>query len=322
MYGQTTDIGIALQNSWGTPNVSSLHWVPFLTEGLGLNIPPLIDESMRGVFDEGDHYAGPRTVDGDLSVKAKPIALGQLLATFFNSPTSTKADSADVYSHVYIPSTADYDTTYCAKRPVTIIKNLDVGSAMQMSDMNANSLEMSINNGELLNIAVGFVGGHFQQIAPITPSFGTGKAWTWDQTSVDIGGAANGDVTQLTVTLTENVEAQHTLSGSSYPSRIKRTGFRTTEISGTMKFDTQDEYQEFLNQTERKLDVTLTGNVAISSGYYNSLRLEVPLLRHTEFKPAAGGPGPIEVSFSSKGVYSPDSGHAVRVTLTNTQTAY
>lgn len=322
MYGQTTDIGVALQNSWGTANVSSLHWVPFLTEGLGLNIPPLIDQSLKGVFDEGDHYAGPRTIDGDISVAAKPIALGQLLATFFNSPASTKADSAAVYTHVYIPSTADYDTTYCAKRPVTIVKNLDVGSAMQFSDMNANTLEMSINNGELLNVTVGFVGGHFQQIAAITPSFGTGKSWTWDQTSVSVAGSSTCDISQLTVTLTENVEAQHTLCGSAYPSRIKRTGFRTTEISGTLKFDSQDEYQQFLSQSERKLDVTLTGNVAISSGYYNSLRLEVPLMRHTEFKPAAGGPGEIEVPFSSKGVYSPDSGHAVKVTLVNTQTAY
>lgn len=322
MYGQTTDIGIALQNSWGTANVSSLHWVPYVSEGLGLNIPPLIDQSLKGVFDEGDHYAGPRTIDGDLSVAAKPIPLGQMLATFFNSPTSTKADSADIYTHVYIPSTADYDTTYAAKRPVTIVKNLDVGSAMQFSDLNANTLELSINNGELLNAMVGFVGGHFQQVAAITPSFSTGKNWTWDQTSVDIAGSANGDVGQLSVTITENVEAQHTLSGSSYPSRIKRTGFRTTEMSGTLKFEDQTEYQAFLNQSERKLDVTLTGNVEVSSGHYNSLRIEAPLLRHTEFKPVSGGPGQIEVSFSSKGVYSPDSGHALKVTLVNTQTAY
>lgn len=322
MYGQTTDIGIALQNSWGAANVSSLHWIPFLSEGLGLNIPPLISQANRGVYDEGDHYEGARTIDGDLSVETQPIMIGALLAAYFGSPTSTKASSADVYDHVFEPPTSDYDTTYCAKRPITIVKNFDVGSAEQFSDLNASTLELSINNGEFLQATVGFVGGHFQQIAPIIPAFPTGKRWTWDQTSVSIGGAANADVTQLTVSLEEGIEAQHTLSGSSYPSRIKRTGFRVTNISGTLKFDSQDEFQEFLGQSERELDVTLTGNTAISSGYTNVLRIQAPLFRHTEFKPAAGGPGQIEASFTSKGVYSVTSGTAVRITLTNTQTAY
>jgi len=322
MYGQLTDVGIALQNSWGTANVSSLHWVPYLSEGIGLNIPPLISQANRGVFDEGDHYAGARSIDGDLSVEAQPIMIGALLAAFFGRPTSTKASSADVYDHVFLPPTSDFDTTYCAKQPVTILKNFEVGSAEQFSDLNASTLELSVNNGEFLQATVGFVGGHFQQIAPVTPSFPVGKRWTWDQTSVSVGGAATCDVSQLSLSLDESIEAQHTLCGSSYPSRIKRTGFRMTNISGTLKFDSQDEFQQFLSQSERELDVTLTGTTAISSGYTNVLRLQVPLLRHTEFKPAAGGPGEIEVSFSSKGVYSVDSGTAVRITLTNTQTAY
>jgi len=277
---------------------------------------------MRGIYDEGDHYDGPRTIDGDLGVEAQPIAIGAMLAAFFGRPTSTKAASADVYDHVYIPSTSDFDTTYSAKVPVTIVKNLDVGSSMQFSDLNASTLEMAINNGEFLMATVGFVGGHFQQVAPITPSFNTGKRWTWDQTSVSIGGSANCDVSQLTMSIEDAIEAQHTLCGSTYPSRIKRTGFRVTNISGTLKFDNQDEYQQFLSRSERELDVTLTGNVAVSSGYFNKLRLQIPLLRHTEFKPAAGGPGSIEVGFTSKGVYSVTSGTAIRVTLTNTQTAY
>lgn len=321
MYGQTTDIGVALQNSYGTANVSSLQWVPFTSEGLGLNIPPLISQAMRGVHDEGDHYAGPRSIDGDLSVEAQPIAIGQLLAAFFGRPTSTQFAATGVYEHAYIPGSADFDEN-CAKVPVTILKNFDVGSAEQLSDLNASTFEMSITNGEFLSANIGFVGGNFEQIAPVTPSFATGKRWTWDQSSVDIGGAANCDIKDLSISVDDSLEAQHTLCGSAYPSRIKRTGFRSTSISGTLDFASQDEFQEFLNQTERELDLTLTGAVEVSSGYYNSLRIQVPLLRHTEFKPVAGGAGNIEVGFSSKGVYSVDSGTALKVSLVNTQTAY
>lgn len=322
MYGQTATIGIALQNSWGTTNVDSLHWIPYTSEGIGLNIPALISEEMRGVFDEGEHYNGPRTIDGDMTVVAKPVSLGAILAAFFNSPTSTKADSADVYSHVYTPPTSDYDTDYCAKVPLTIIKNTDVGSASLYSDMNASTLEFSINNGEFLGASVSFVGGHFQQIAPITSTYDTGKRWTWDQTSVEVDGVANGEYLSLTVGIEEGIEPVHTLSGSSYPTKIKRTGSRVTNVSGTLKFTSQDEYQAFLNSSEREVDITLTGNVEISSGYYNSLRIQVPLMRHIELKPVVGGPGEVEVSFTSKGVYSVDSGCAVRITLVNTQTAY
>lgn len=322
MYGQTTTLGIALQNSWGTPNVSSLHWLPFNSETLGLNIPALVSQANVGNFDEGEHNEGPRTIDGDVSFEAQSIPLGAMLAAFFGSPTSTKADSAAVYDHVYIPASGDYDTTYSAQRPVTALANLDVGSAMQFSDLNAATLEMSINAGEFLTATVGFVGGHFQQRAKIAATLPTGRRWTWDQTSVSLADSAFPEVTQMTFKMDQAIEPQHTLSGSSYPNRIKRTGFRTTEITGTLKFDDQRAYQDFLNQTEQELVVNLRGRTEVSSGYRDALKWQIPLARFTEFKPAPSGPGQIEVSFTSKGVYSQDSGCTARFTLTNTQTAY
>lgn len=320
MYGATTSIGIGLQNSWGTANVSSLFWVPFVSEGVGVNIPPLISQANRGIFDEGEHYAGPITIDGDLSVEAQPIAIGAILAAAFKRPTTTASGS--IYNHVFTPTTSDFDATYCAKQPVTILKNVDVGSSMQFSDLNVTSFEFSINNGEFLMATAGFVGGHFQQIARVAPSFDTSKRWTWDQSSVSMVSSGMCEVVQLTFAMDEALEAQHTLCSSSWPNRIKRTGFRAVSIPGTLKFDSQDEYQAFLAQSERLLTANFRGQTLIASGYYNNLKVEVPLLRHTDYKPVAGGPGPIEVSFTSKGVYSVGSGTAIRATLTNTQTAY
>lgn len=322
MYGQTATLGLALQNSWGTPNVSSLFWIPFISESIALDIPALVSQANVGNFDEGEHNEGPRTAGGDLGFEAQSIPLGAVLAAFFGTPTSTKESSADVYNHLFVPASGDYDTQYSAGHPCTIIKNRDVGSADRFSDMNAATLEMSINNGEFLMATVGFVGGHFQQVAKVTPSLPTGRRWTWDQTSVGLGGSGNSKVTQLSIKMDQAIEPQHTLNGSSYPDRIKRTGFRKTEITGTIKFDDQDEYQDFLNQTEQELTVNLVGKTAISSGYYDAILFQVPLFRFTEFKPNAGGPGQIEVSFTSKGVYSQDSGATLQVTLTNTQTAY
>lgn len=326
MYGQTTNIGIARQESWGAANVSSLFWIPFISESIGVDIPPLISQALTGVYDEGEHYAGPKMVTGDLNVEAQPIALGALLTAFFGQPvSSTKADSADVYTHTFRGLQSDFDIN-CAKVPVTVIKNLDVGSAMQFSDLNANTLEISIANGEFLNMTLGFVGGHFQQRAAINPSFPTGKRWTWDQSSINLSPEGSGDLVNNLVNLsfiqTENIEAQHTLVNSSWPNRIKRTGFRTTEVNGTLKFESQEEYQQFLSQAEKTLRLRVTGNVAISSGYYDQFQVNIPLFRHTEFKPVAGGPGNIEVAFTGKGVYSTSGGNALNISLVNTQVSY
>lgn len=325
MYGQTTRIALALQNSWGVMNVASFYSIPFLTEGLGLNIPALVSQANVGNFDEGEHNEGPRTIDGDLSFEAQSIPLGAVLAAFLGSPTSTKAASASVYDHVYVPKSGDYDTKYSAGRPCTILKEFDVGSSAVFFDMNASTMEIGINNGEFLMGTFGFVGGHFTQFNKgvlTLPALPTGRRWTWDTTSTSAGGSAFTDITQLSIKMDQSIEPQHTLNGSSYPDRIKRTGFRKTEISGTIKFDDQDAYQDFLAQTQQELIVNLRGKTAISSGYYDNLKIQIPLFRYTEFKPAVGGPGQIEVGFTSKGVYSQDSGCTLRVTLTNTQTAY
>jgi len=320
MYGQTTKLAMGFQNSWGTANVSSLHWVPFLSESMKLDVPPLISQNMRGIFDEGEHYDGPKTVGGDVDVEAQAIPLGMVLASFFGNPTSTKVASTAVYNHVFLPQTSDWSST-CVKRPVTMMRQFETGSAQQFYNLNGATLEMNIANGEFMTAKVGFVGGGFNQLAPVSSSLPQGKKWTWNQTSVSLGGTARGDVVNLSVKLDDSIEAQHTL-GDEYPTRIKRTGFRTISIEGTLKFDSQDEYQQFLARSERELDVTFLGNTAISSGYYDKLRIQVPLMRYVDFPPNAGGPGAIEVGFSGKGVYSVTSATAIKVTLTNTATTY
>lgn len=325
MYGQTTNIGIARQESWGAANVSSLFWIPFISESIGVDIPPLVSQANRGVFDEGEHYAGPKMVTGDLNVEAQPIAVGAMLAAFFGEPTTTKADSADVYTHVFKASQTDFDRN-CAKAPTTVLKNYDASSAAQFSDLNANTLSLSISNGDFLNLTLGFVGGHYQALGAISPSFPAGKRWTWDQSSFRDASSGSTDlelgVTELSITMTENLEAQHTMVASSWPNRIKRTGFRTTEVSGTMKFESMEVYEQFLTQGEQLIRFGWDGSVEISSGYYDNIRVDVYLNRYTEFKPVAGGPGDIEVSFTSKGVYSSVAGASATITLVNTQVSY
>lgn len=323
-YGQKSAVGIIFQNSYGTAgSVSSIHFIPFLSETLKLNKPPLYSENMRGIFDEGDTYEGPNTVEGDIETEAQPIALGAMIKTVMEEVTVVTSGS--VYTRTFKPRTSDFggDDGPTANNPVTIYTYLDTGSAMLYSDMNGSILELSLANGEFLKAKVSFVGGTFQQNASAAASFPSGKRWTWDTASVSFGGTAVDEVMNLTITLDDGaLQAMHTLNNSKYPARVKRTGFRTIAISGTLKFDTQSEYQEFISQSERALVVHCQGTTQIQSGYYESITLKLPTMRYEEASPTAEGPGQIEMSITARGKYSVTSGTAYEITHVSTQTAY
>lgn len=321
-YGMKTNLAVSFQNSFGTALANSLYWTPFLSEGFAVTKEQLINENMSGVFDEGAHYEGVNAVDGTLECNAHPIILGALLKAVWGSPTSVQVQSGSIYSHTYKPRTADFDV-YAANIPVTITKDLgDTGSAHQYYDMVASKISLGIANGEFLKTTVEFMGGKYSQVAAPAASYPTGKNWTWDVTSISVGGTANSNLSEINIEVDEALENKYTLGTQKTPTRTVRSGRRTVSIDGTLIFDNQTEYQKFIDQSERELIVHLKGTVEVQSGYYETLLIKCPLFRYAEFSPVAGGPEKIEVGFSAKGVYSTTSATAIQITLVNTQAAY
>lgn len=319
-YGMKTNLGISFQNSYGTALANSIYWVPFLTEGFAVTKEPLVSEGMTGVYDEGATYEGLNSIEGTLETEANAISLGVLLKALMGNPTSVQ--SGGIYTHTFKPRTSDFDD-YAAGNPLTITKALgDTGSAHRFYDMVAAKMSISAANGELLKCSVDFLGGKYSQVAAPAASYPSAKAWTWDVASVSIAGTANGNIGDFSLELDEALENKHTLNNTKTPSRTKRSGRRTLAIGGTLIFDDQSEYQKFLDQSERNLTIHFTGPTQVQSGYYETLKLEVPLMRYTEFKPLAGGPGKIEVGISAKGVYSTTSANLFTAVLVNTQAAY
>ena len=319
VYGQLTDIAVSFQNSYGTPLTNSQYFIPFGDESLALKKEDIVSQNKRGIFDEGASYEGKNMVEGDIGMDAQPIPLGVFLKAMFGNPTTTLVDS--VYQHVYNPDTADFDIN-CAKIPVTVEKHFNVGSAQQFSDLNMTNLEFSLANGELFQVKGSFVGGKYTRTAAAAASYPEGARWAFHTSSMALGGSAVDRFLDVTLTIDDSLEAQHTLNGSKYPSRIKRTGFRTVTLAGTLKFEDYTEMESFLNYTEQAFRMTLTGPTQIASGYNDTFDVQLPALLITEFEPTAGGEGPIEASFTAKGKYHVGSGNSGRFTLTNTQPAY
>jgi hypothetical protein len=183
-------------------------------------------------------------------------------------------------------------------------------------DMNAAMMELNIANGEFLTANFSFVGGSFQQIADKASSYPADKEFTWDTTSMQIATAAISDIMKLNVKLDNSLVAKHTLNNSLFPSRIKRSGFRTLTVGGTLLFSNQDEYQQYLAQSERNITVSFVNSAS------DKIELIIPLMRYTEFKPVSAGPGEIEVAFTGKGIWSATSATLFQINLTNDQAAY
>jgi len=324
MYGDLAKIGIAFQNSFGTPitTANSFHPVPFLSESVSVEKPPIVIGNMRGTFDEGPIKEGLTNVAGDIDCEAHPITLGALLKAVLGGPTSTKVSSASVYNHVYLPSSLDWGS-FAAFPPFTLNKDFgDSSSSDQFSDLQGTKLQLSIANGELLKAKLSILGGKHAQVAAVSLTQpDTSRAWTWDVASVSIGGSANADAVALTVTIDNALANKYTLNGTKTPAKTKRGGRRTVAVEGTMLFESKAEYQNFLNYTAQNFKLTLAGGI-ISSGYTDTLAIELPQFTYDEFKPVAGGTGQIEVPVKGRGTFDIGSGHAAKVTLTNTKAAY
>lgn len=319
MYGMDTKIGIGFQNSYGTVLTSSMHWLEPIGESVDLKKAQLVRKGMRGIYDEGAYQEGANVVDGDITIEAKAIPLGVLLAA---TNGVTAVTSSSVITHTFKPRTTDWDG-YSAERPFTYHKGMgDSGSAHLYYDLNGGSLELNVSNGELLTAKMSVVGGSFSQIAALTPSYPTGDALAWSVSSISIAGTARDNIRSLTILQNNVLEAKHVLKTTKYPSRVKRNERRSISISGTLLFDNQTDMQTFISQTEQRLLVSMVTGVQVQSGYYESFTVDVPSMRFTEMPQTVGGPGEIEVSFKAMGVYNVGSATAITYTLVNTKAGY
>lgn len=312
-YGQDARIGISFQNSYGTSNTASMHWLEPIGESVDLKKAQVQQKGLRGVYDAGELSEGLNTVQGDITIEAKANALGVLLAAVCASPSTVT--SGALSTHTFKPRQTDHSLP-SAERPFTYHKYLgDAGSAHIYSDLNASNLELNITNGELLTAKLGIVGGSYARTAALSATYSVSNPIDWSVSSASVGGVGLSTVRTLTISQENNLQAKHHLDTDKFPARIKRTDSRVISVSGTLVFDDQSEADYFLNQTDQAVKINLRGNSLVQSGYYESLLIDIPRMQYTEFPLVVGGAGEIEVAFKATAKYHAGSATAIAYTL-------
>ncbi len=317
-YGQSGHLAVTFQESFGTSLTTSGMFIPLVSESVTETINQLTEENLYGRLAEPPTHEGTHAVQGDIRTEAHPIALGVMLKAVLGRVSTTAQGSA--FLHEFLPAVADWDA-YGATPPMTLALHRDVGSAFIYYDMLGSALTLEIAQGQLLTSALTLLGGGTSRKAAAIPAFYPGRPWSWDVASAAYDGAGITDLRQMSLVFDNRLSPHYTLSGAKTPHRIKRDGPQTLALEGTMLFEDQVLFQEFLDQTEKPLHVTFAGET-VADSYTAQLTLELPRFRLTEFSPQLAGAGQIEVSFAGKGVYDQTSGYALRITLTNTQPQY
>jgi hypothetical protein len=257
-------------------------------------------------------------IEGEIAMEAHPIAIGPFLKGWFGVDSIGFVSSC--YQHRFFPTAAEFTPEKCAVPPMTIEVYRDSGSAYLYYDCVVNQLVLEIAQGALIKSTASIIGAQFAWSAKATPSFPAGSYWSWDVVSVSLGGAAIDYISNMTITLNNNIEGKAYLDMKKYNSRLLRSDFRTIELSGTMLLSSDTQQRIWRAGTQQRLVVTATQPNTIM-GAHVQLEIDIPQLRWTAV-PAGLQQGLLEVSFEGKGKYDATSSYAGQITLVNTKAAY
>ena len=322
-YGNAAVIGIAMQNSFGTAAaVGSIHHMPILNEDFGLRQEELISQNMNGRFDQGDSYSGKRQYGGSIESEAQPKMLGVLLTAAVNDPSVVTSGSVKTYT--FAPRTGDWDR-FSPNRPFSYYKYLAEAasnSAQMFYDLCGATFGLQLSEGGFLVARMGAIGGKTSTVASQSLTADGGRRWPWNQSSVSLAGTATGVISEFSLEHSEGINPRWFLDGSFSAGRARREQSRTVRVSGTLLFESQTELNNFKNETDQTLVITLQDTTtAIQSGYFNQLQISIPSFRWVNFQIPVRGPTALEVAFQGRGIFNAGSGHTVRYVLANTYAA-
>lgn len=324
-YGAQTKVGLARQTSGGTAvtQATSYHGIGFVSHDVGLEKDEVVSENLIGRFEQGAVYDGINRVLGTIEFEVTPRNLHTALAAVVNhSPVSVT--SASIRTLTFLPNTVDYDSTY-VKAPWTMYSQFtDSNSAEQYYDLQFGQLELIISNGQFTRGRMTANGGARTATgvgsAAVSPDANdVGVLYPWNTTSLSIGGTGFGEFSDLTITLNENIEPVYANNSSLAPMKYARAGFREVTVSGTLLLQSRSLFNDFITSTQRRMLVTLVNTrTAVQSGYYNTLVIDIPQLKFTNFKLPIAGVGEVSIPFQARGVLDPSSGYSIQFTTITT----
>ncbi len=324
-YGAQIKFGLGRQAAANSAVITatSYHGFALLNEDVGLEIDEVISQNLTGRFEEGAVYAGINRINGTIQFEATPRNLGAALASVVNH-APVEVTSGSVKTRTFLPNTIDF-SSFFVKAPWSIYKQFtDASSAELFYDCQLGQLELAFAQGALMRGTVTVNGGTRSpngvgSLSVIPDGADVGRLFPWNVCSISYGGVGLNNMSEISVSLNENIDAIYTINGTLAPLKFTRTAFR--QVTANFNFYLTD--RVFLNNfaagTQARLVITTVNTVAaIQSGYFDTFVVDIPQAKITAFKPGAQGPGEVSVSGTLRGVLDPTSLYAIQFTQVST----
>ena len=315
-YGFSGYIGLGKEATWGSAQNAST-FVEALNENIHVELDRFPYKNIIGTMAEADDIGGVQRVSGQMSFAAHPGNIGFFLFSTFGQATMTVVLSGFLFNHVYkspTNSNSEFSTT-APSVPYTLEIFRDVTTATQYAGCLVSALTLNFAPNQDVRATASFIGRSTRYAAAQTPTFpgSSAKPFTFDTASVQLGGSATTKIEALTISIENQYEGIPALDMSTVISKIRRTGPQLVNVTGTLDFTTHAEYDDFLQQSETNLKVSVTKASSFA------MTIEIPRLVYTAFPLGIPGKERIMVDFTAKGYYLASSATAIHVSLTTTR---
>lgn len=314
--GHLGHFGIGKESTWGTA-VAATDYQELLSENMAHTIDRFITKNIFASFNEPDDFAGARRSAGGIVMPVYPLMLGHVLKAVFNNHSISTVLSGFLYRMHTVGTKSEF-AAGVARQPYTLEVFRDVTSAHRFAGALANRLQLALAPNQVLQATVEWIAKTRSLITKSTPTFPGSPTdpFAFDTASVMLAGAATADLEAFTLTIDNQLEGILALNNTNEIARIRSTGLQMINISGTLDFADVEEEQDFVNQTERAMKISLT------RGQSFELILDIPRMVYTAYTAQAAGRGRITAAFEGKARYLSSSAAALGVQLTTTKSNY
>lgn len=328
-------------------------WTNFVSESIEHTLEELEEGAITANRFAPPSHKGLDFGEGDITFEPNPNAIGHFIMGAFGTITSSLISDAgstgansgseagkDYWWHQFtLRKTAYSDRSFLEPYGVMVYK--DTGSAFMLNGAIFTGFETTIAGNALVSATVNVMGREMRRIERIAAiqslvSSG-GRPWVWDMASVEVsttgtasaGLVADQNFEELSISLETPHEGVVLLDGTKFYAEFQPNDFQRINLSGTLSFRNQDEYDAYTDYENRRMRITLLnvnsqialGNIASLDatdflGYYG-MRIHLPKIKYLSWSAPIGGPNRMQASFTAKAEFDDAEGEAVILELNN-----
>lgn len=281
-------IGIGEQIAFITKVIPTAY-LEFTDEAMVKEVEEILSAGIIGSAGVKRRMLGAVKVGGTIDIEVFPEGgIGMLLKHALGDVDSTQPDAIndpDVYSHEFTLANTlpEFGLTVSVDRDISV---------KDYFGCKINAMELTAAVNAILMAKFTFVGRDQSTGVTFVPAFPTENPLIFVQGLFKIDGGAGVEVSNFTVTLSNNLrEDRYGIVNSGLRQQVERLGKR--EVSGSFNkvYETEDLYADFIAGTPGALELLFEGGVILggSGNIKYTVKVEIPIAYYNSFTPGTGG---------------------------------